>query len=92
MMTIYKLTFTISHSIHVGIHKHYSVEEWGAFAKANPELISYVAVSAGSGEEDFLRMQQIVALVDAKFICLDVANGYSEHASLFIYSFIHLFI
>lgn len=58
------------------------MEEWGAFAKANPELISYVAVSAGSGEEDFARMQQIVALVDAKFICLDVANGYSEHVGV----------
>lgn len=55
------------------------MEEWGSFAKENPELVSYVAVSAGSGEEDFVRMQQIVALIDAKFICLDVANGYSEH-------------
>lgn len=61
------------------MHKHYSVEQWTAWAAAHPEALPYVAVSAGTSEEDFVKIQAILAAVpDVKFICLDVANGYSE--------------
>ena len=61
------------------IHKHYTVDEWVAFARANPELLNYIAASAGTSESDFDKLAQIMNAVDIKFICLDVANGYSEH-------------
>lgn len=61
------------------IHKHYSVEDWVAFAKDNADCLSYVAVSSGISEEDFNKTSAILAQVDVPFICLDVANGYSEH-------------
>ena len=39
-----------------------------------------MAVSSGSGEADFSKLKQIAAAVpDLQYICLDVANGYSEH-------------
>ena len=63
------------------IHKHYTVDEWVAFARANPELLNYIAASAGTSESDFDKLAQIMNAVDIKFICLDVANGYSEHVS-----------
>lgn len=61
------------------LHKHYSVEQWVTWAEANPDVLPFVAVSAGTSEEDFLKLDAILARVKVPFICLDVANGYSEH-------------
>ncbi len=44
-----------------------------------------VSVSSGSSEEDYLKMKQILQNIpDIKYICLDVANGYSEHFVSFV--------
>jgi len=41
---------------------------------------NYFAVSTGTGEKDFQKLQRILnAVPEIKFICIDVANGYSEH-------------
>jgi len=62
----------------VAIHKHYTIEEWIAFAEKNPDVLPYVAVSAGSGQRDFEKLIEITSQVDVNFVCLDVANGYAE--------------
>ena len=61
------------------IHKHYTVDEWMSFAKDYPDLLNYVAASSGTSDSDFEKINEIMSKVDVKFICLDVANGYSEH-------------
>ncbi|WP_447722488.1 GMP reductase [Edwardsiella tarda] len=63
------------------VHKHYSVEQWQAFvASVGEETLRHVMVSTGTSETDFLKLGQILALSPTlKFICIDVANGYSEH-------------
>ncbi|UCQ27089.1 GMP reductase [Edwardsiella tarda] len=63
------------------VHKHYSVEQWQAFvASVGEETLRHVMVSTGTSEADFLKLGQILALSPTlKFICIDVANGYSEH-------------
>ncbi|XP_005403472.1 PREDICTED: GMP reductase 1 isoform X2 [Chinchilla lanigera] len=44
-----------------------------------------VAVSSGSGQNDLDKMSSILAaLPQVKYICLDVANGYSEHFVEFV--------
>jgi len=41
---------------------------------------NYFAVSTGTSDKDFLKLRQIVnAYPEIQFICIDVANGYSEH-------------
>ena len=41
---------------------------------------NYFAVSTGTSDKDFLKLRQIVnAYPEIYFICIDVANGYSEH-------------
>lgn len=42
------------------------------------------AVSTGTGSEDFRNLNTIVTGIGAQFICIDVANGYSEHFGDFI--------
>ena len=42
------------------------------------------AVSTGTGSEDFRNLNTIVTGLGSQFICVDVANGYSEHFGDFI--------
>ncbi|KAJ8041805.1 GMP reductase 1 [Holothuria leucospilota] len=61
------------------IHKHYSIEAWTEFANNNPGILEHVAVSSGIGENDFKKLCDIIEAVPGlRYICLDVANGYSE--------------
>jgi len=62
------------------VHKHYSVEEWKAWASGRGyEVLPYVAVSIGILGKDIEKLGQILEAVPAvKMICIDVANGYSE--------------
>ena len=42
------------------------------------------AVSTGTSEEDFTNLKTIMMGLGAEFICIDVANGYSEHFGDFV--------
>lgn len=68
------------------VHKHYSVEQWAAFIQRVPEsVLRHVMVSTGTSEADFAKMKQILALSPAlRFICIDVADGYSESFVAFL--------
>lgn len=63
----------------VALQKHYSVEEHLDFFKANPEVQEFVCVSSGTSDKDFDKLVKVLAECKVNMICLDVANGYSEH-------------
>ncbi|GAB5359970.1 hypothetical protein AAMO2058_000587400 [Amorphochlora amoebiformis] len=67
------------HKCLTAIHKHYSIEEWKKFTKEHPECLDYMAISAGTSESDFKKLVELVEACKLKMICLDIANGYSEH-------------
>jgi len=68
-----------AHKCHTCIHKYYTVDEWKSFADANKETLPFIAASSGTAEGDFERLCDILENVpEVKFICLDVANGYSQ--------------
>lgn len=61
------------------IHKHYTLQEWATFAATHPNVLSKVAISAGSSDADLEKITAILQRHPAiRFICLDVANGYAE--------------
>lgn len=68
------------------IHKHYSIKEWNAFSSNSPEGIEdYIAISTGTGKKDAEKLAAIFNVNhNLKFICIDVANGYSEHFTNFL--------
>ena len=67
------------HKCYTCIHKYYTVDQWKEFAANNKECLPYIAASSGTAEGDFERLCEILENVpDVKFICLDVANGYSQ--------------
>lgn len=69
----------------VAIHKHYSVDEWKAFKQKNPESLNYVMVSTGVSDADFEKTKSIFKEVpEVKFLCIDIANGYSQILENFV--------
>ncbi|XP_053558344.1 GMP reductase 2 [Bombina bombina] len=66
-------------SLFTAIHKHYTAEEWKDFAASSPDCLDHVAVSSGTGQSDFQHLEEVLTAVpQVRYICLDVANGYSE--------------
>ena len=63
------------------IHKHYSITDWKRFAaNASKKVLNNVAVSTGTGTDDSNKVKEILTEIpEINFICVDVANGYSEH-------------
>jgi len=73
------------HKMMVAVHKHYTIQEWDTFITTeeknnNGETLDYIAVSAGTSDSDFQKISKLLGTYkQLKFICLDIANGYSEH-------------
>lgn len=74
------------HNIFTTIHKHYSEKQWNDFINSAPKGIeNLIAISTGTGEADFNKVKNIISEhPQLKFICIDVANGYSEHFVEFV--------
>ncbi len=67
-------------NILTAVHKFYSLEEWQKFAKKNPDVLKNIFVTVGSQEKDFQKLQAILKEIpQIDKICVDIANGYSEH-------------
>lgn len=68
------------------IHKHYTLEDWQHnLSDVSPDFFKYIAVSTGTGKNDQEHLSQILnAFPQIDFICIDVANGYSEHFVKFV--------
>tara|TARA_R110001583_G_scaffold16307_2_gene66987 strand:- start:1574 stop:2614 length:1041 start_codon:yes stop_codon:yes gene_type:complete len=72
--------------IFTAIHKHYSLKQWKEFMDSiGSDLTDYFAVSTGTGAPDSKKLATIIGNhPQIKFICIDVANGYSEHFVNFV--------
>ncbi|MFA0690152.1 GMP reductase [Vibrio splendidus] len=74
------------HGVMTAVHKHYTIEQWAEFAKtADKKTLNNVFVSTGTSEAEFEKVKKIMALSEEfVFICIDIANGYSEHLVEFV--------
>ncbi len=72
--------------IFTAIHKHYSLKQWKEFMESiSDDLTDFFAVSTGTGTPDSKKLATIINNhPQIKFICIDVANGYSEHFVNFV--------
>lgn len=62
------------------IHKHYSVRQWRDFLQANDaSILPHIMVSTGTSDDDYGKLNETLALdAGLEFVCIDVANGYSQ--------------
>lgn len=84
-------TFEMAAALHklklfTAIHKHYSIQEWDEFMNnASEGIEDFIAVSTGTSIADMNKLTQIFeAHPRLRFLCIDVANGYSEHFVAFV--------
>ncbi|HET9056925.1 MAG TPA: GMP reductase [Chitinophagaceae bacterium] len=75
-----------SHQLFTALHKHYTPAQWSAFMKKKGNSIAeYIAISTGANVGDGERLDVILKeCSQLRFICIDVANGYSEHFTDFV--------
>lgn len=60
------------HKVLTCLHKYYTCED---ILKANLNK-EYYAISSGINNNDLIKLDKIIEVIDPKFICIDVANGY----------------
>ena len=79
-------TALAQHQLITAVHKHYSIDQWTAFIKSSPVSITdNICISTGTTKADAEKLHQIIsACPSLRFICIDVANGYSEHFVSFV--------
>lgn len=61
----------------VALNKHYGADDLVAFLETPDARHAFVTV--GTGEADAQKLRAVAARAPVERICLDVANGYSEH-------------
>jgi len=69
------------HKMLTAVHKHYTVEQWAEFlGSVDSSVLPHIMVSTGTSDADYDKLQEVLALhTGLEFVCIDVANGYSEH-------------
>jgi len=69
--------------------KTYSEEALVEFFDSRPDLASHVAVSIGISDQDLAHFEAVYDRLhtDLKYVCIDVANGYSERFVDFVGEF-----
>lgn len=69
--------------------KTYSEEQLVEFFDCQPELADHVAVSIGISDQDLIHFEAVYDRLqtDIKYVCIDVANGYSERFVDFVRQF-----
>ena len=69
------------HQMMTALHKHYELADFDALlGQAEDSFYQHFAVSTGTSDTDFTKIQQVIKrFPHTRFICIDVANGYSEH-------------
>jgi GMP reductase len=73
-----------SYSLLTALDKFISLESWEKFISTQAKAFPYCFISIGIHKEDLLRLQQIMKIATIPFICLDVANGYTEQFVSFL--------
>lgn len=67
------------HGLFTTVHKYYEPAEWLEFANNNKDILPHIAVTCGINDHEFEKLKNILeAVPDISFICLDVANGYTQ--------------
>ncbi len=61
------------HNIVTALHKFYTPEDFKSQKILNPNLYM---ISTGISDTDFARLNSILEVVNCKWICIDIANGY----------------
>ncbi len=66
------------HYLLTALDKFVKLDDWKKFATSAPNALASCFVSVGITDADFAKLTEVMKVVPIPFICLDVANGYTE--------------
>ncbi|HTM63123.1 MAG TPA: GMP reductase [Gammaproteobacteria bacterium] len=66
------------HHLLTAMDKFITLDQWKQFGKDHKKVLPYCFVSVGITDDDFKQLDQVLKAIPVNFICLDVANGYTE--------------
>lgn len=72
------------HKLLTALDKFSTKEQWLKFAKKHPDFLKYCFISLGISDADAQKLDEIMQAIELPFICLDVANGYTERFVAFL--------
>jgi GMP reductase len=72
------------HQLLTALDKFLAIDAWKKFIVDTPEILTHCFISVGIHEADIIKLDQIMAIATTPFICLDVANGYTERFVSFL--------
>jgi GMP reductase len=86
--TMEMATALAPHQLFTAIHKHYTAAQWKAFMQATGEtIVENIAIGTGTSNADAEKLAVVLKENPSlRFICIDVANGYSEKFVAFVKS------
>lgn len=82
--TLAMATALSQHKLLTALDKFLSLDDWKKFATEHPEALTSSFASLGISNEEFIKLKEILSVVKIPFICLDVANGYTERFVSFL--------
>lgn len=66
------------HHLLTALDKFIDLDDWKTFVKQHAKIVPFVFVSLGITDADAAKLKEIMQFAHVPFICLDVANGYTE--------------
>src|SRR3990167_991151 len=66
------------HRLLTALDKFIPLDDWKHFAKQTAPTRNNCFISVGVADTDFVKLDDILRIIPLDFICLDVANGYTE--------------
>lgn len=72
------------HRLMTALDKFLPVANLKKFAEENKDLLASTFFSLGTSDADFDRLREVSSFVEIPYICLDVANGYTERFVSFL--------
>lgn len=70
------------HQLLTAMDKFASFEDWQKLQTQDPEVAPFCFISTGiwrTGQQDFEMLKKLTQVVQTPFLCLDVANGYTQN-------------
>jgi GMP reductase len=65
------------HKMITALHKHYTKEDFLKIKSQGLQLNKeYFMISTGISSPDIAKLEEIMSVIDTKWICVDIANGY----------------
>ena len=78
----FSMAYTLSHhKLFTCLTKQNSPKDWHNQFQADRD---YVAVSTGTNRKEYEKVKEIVRSNNLRWVCIDIANGYSEHFADFV--------